>query len=78
MQEWIEKINNCSTLDELEQLRVDTLGKKGVLTLEFAKMKDIPAEEKKLFAQNLNTNKTAITEALETQKTVYPRHYHLR
>ncbi|MCD4759094.1 MAG: phenylalanine--tRNA ligase subunit alpha [Arcobacteraceae bacterium] len=70
MQEWIDKINNAVSLEELEHLRIDILGKKGILTLEFAKMKDIPNTEKKLFAQNLNNNKTAINNALESQKTI--------
>lgn len=67
---WIEKINNASTLEELENLRVETLGKKGVLTLEFAKMKTIPNEEKKSFAENLNKQKTLITEAIDSKKIV--------
>jgi len=70
LQEWIDKINNSVSLEELEQYRIDILGKKGALTLEFAKMKEIPNAEKKLFAQNLNNNKTAINNALESQKTV--------
>ena len=70
MQEWIEKINNATSLKALEQLRIDTLGKKGVLSLEFAKMKTIPNSEKKLFAQNLNNNKAEINNALESQKTI--------
>ena len=70
MKEWIEKIKNSSSLDELENLRVQTLGKKGVLTLEFAKMKTIPNEEKKEFAQNLNKQKVSINEAIEQTKTV--------
>lgn len=74
MQDWIEKINSSESLEQLEQLRVETLGKKGVLTLEFAKMKSVPNEEKKAFAQNLNTQKTQINEALETQKTILMAH----
>ena len=70
MKQWIEQINSSTTLDQLEKLRVDILGKKGVLTLEFAKMKDIPNEEKKAFAQNLNKQKASINEALESKKTV--------
>lgn len=70
MQEWIDKINSSVTLEELEQFRIDLLGKKGILTLEFAKMKDIPNSEKKLFAQNLNNNKTTINNTLESQKTI--------
>jgi len=68
--QWIEKITNAESLEELENLRIDTLGKKGVLTLEFAKMKSVPNEEKKAFAENLNKQKTLITEALESKKIV--------
>jgi phenylalanyl-tRNA synthetase alpha chain len=67
---WIEKINNANSLEELESLRVETLGKKGVLTKEFAKLKTIPNEEKKAFAQNLNEQKIAINEAIDTKKEV--------
>lgn len=70
MKEWLDKIENADNLETLETLRVETLGKKGVLTLEFAKMKDIPNEQKKAFAQNLNQQKAAITEAIESKKTV--------
>ena len=49
MQNWIDKINTSKSLEQLEQLRVEILGKKGILTLEFAKMKSVPNEEKKAF-----------------------------
>ena len=68
MELWIKKIESASTLEELESLRVDTLGKKGVLTIEFAKMKDIPADDKKSFAENLNRQKDEITRALDSKK----------
>ena len=70
MTQWIEKINNATSLEELENLRIDTLGKKGILTLEFAKMKSVPNEEKKAFAENLNKNKTLVTDALEAKKVI--------
>jgi len=68
LKEWLEKIELATSLDALENLRVETLGKKGVLTLEFAKLKDIPNEQKKEFAQNLNENKAAITQAIDLKK----------
>jgi phenylalanyl-tRNA synthetase alpha chain len=71
LQEWIDKINASSSLEELESLRVEILGKKGILTLEFAKMKTIPNEEKKAFAANLNKQKAAITEAIENKKILH-------
>jgi len=70
LKEWIEKINSSESLEQLEQLRIDILGKKGVLTLEFAKMKDVPNDQKKAFAQNLNKEKATINEALEAHKTI--------
>ncbi len=70
MTQWIEKISNARSLEELENLRIDTLGKKGVLTLEFAKMKSVPNEEKKEFAENLNKQKTLITDAIESKKEI--------
>lgn len=70
MTQWIEKIANATSLEELENLRIDTLGKKGILTLEFAKMKSVPNEEKKAFAENLNEQKKLITDAIETKKEI--------
>ena len=70
MTQWIEKINNATSLEELENLRIDTLGKKGILTLEFAKMKSVPNEEKKAFAENLNKQKDLITDTLESKKII--------
>ena len=70
MKECLEKIESASSLEVLENLRVETLGKKGVLTLEFTKLKDIPNAEKKAFAQNLNTQKTKVNEAIEKRKII--------
>ncbi|MFA9238669.1 MAG: phenylalanine--tRNA ligase subunit alpha [Candidatus Paceibacteria bacterium] len=70
MTQWIEKITNAASLEELENLRIDTLGKKGILTLEFAKMKSVPNEEKKAFAENLNEQKTLITNTIEAKKEI--------
>lgn len=67
---WIEKIENAISLEELENIRVETLGKKGVLTLEFAKMKSIPNEEKKAFAENLNNQKDLVTNTIEAKKVI--------
>jgi phenylalanyl-tRNA synthetase alpha chain len=68
--QWIEKINNATSLEELENIRIDTLGKKGILTLEFAKMKSVPNEEKKAFAENLNKQKELVTNTLESKKII--------
>ena len=39
----------------LESIRIDTIGKKGLLTERFAKLKSLPEEEKKQIAKTLNT-----------------------
>lgn len=70
MKAWIKKIEKSKNLDELESIRVEILGKKGILTLEFAKMKSIANEDKKSFAENLNKQKEEITNALELKKIV--------
>jgi len=70
LKEWIDKINQSESLEQLESYRVEILGKKGVLTQEFAKMKTIPNEEKKAFAQSLNTKKSEVNQALEATKTI--------
>jgi phenylalanyl-tRNA synthetase alpha chain len=68
LNEWLEKINNCSDLKELDDLRVAILGKKGILSKEFEKLKSVPKEEKKAFAQNLNEQKESFTNVLNEKK----------
>lgn len=68
MQTWLDKINNTTTLDELENVRLDIFGKKGFLTLEFIRLKDIPNEQKKDFAKNINEQKALLTDAIESKK----------
>lgn len=70
MKQWINEITNAKSLEELDSLRIKLLGKKGVLTQEFAKMKSIPNEEKKAFAQKLNTQKEEINKALDGKKII--------
>jgi len=70
LNQWLDKISSSESLEQLESYRIEILGKKGVLTLEFAKMKDVPNDEKKAFAQNLNKQKASIQKALDSRKTV--------
>lgn len=61
----IEKIASVNTLAELENIKVSVLGKKGILTLEFAKLKDLQDEEKKEFANGLNKTRDEFNEAYQ-------------
>jgi len=53
----LSKIKSANNLSELESIRVNLLGKNGSITQEFKKMKTIPNEEKKAFAQKINNLK---------------------
>ena len=65
-----KQIKACESLKELEALRVSMFGKKGYFAGQFAKMKTIPNEEKKEFAQKLNTNKEHFLNLLSDKKIV--------
>ena len=54
------RIEEVSSLDELEKIRVEIFGKKGRLAAEFAKLKDIPGPDKKAFAEGLNKKKSLL------------------
>ena len=68
MQEYLDKIKNILSLDELEKLRVSILGKNGILTEEFKKLKTLSNEEKKEVAKKLNEYKNTITKAIFDKK----------
>lgn len=68
MQDWLNKIENTKNLEDLENIRLDIFGKKGFLTEEFAKLKDVPNEQKKEFARDLNEQKTTFSDAIEARK----------
>jgi len=68
LQELFEKLHNASSLKELEDLRIEIFGKKGILAAEFAKMKSVPNEQKKEFAKNLNILKSNLSKEFEEKK----------
>ncbi|WP_331774088.1 phenylalanine--tRNA ligase subunit alpha [Sulfurospirillum sp. 1612] len=57
MNEIQEQIASCKDLKSLEAIRISMLGKKGYFAEQFAKMKSLPKDEKKDFAQKLNEEK---------------------
>jgi len=62
-----QKINEASSLEEMEQIRIEIFGKKGVLAQEFAKLKTIPGPEKKAFAEGLNRQKARLQELFDAR-----------
>jgi phenylalanyl-tRNA synthetase alpha chain len=62
------KIKEASCLDELERVRVEIFGKRGVLSKAFAKLKEVPNEKKKEFARELNSRKEKLLKLFEERK----------
>ncbi len=58
-------INGVSTLQEIDDIRVKYLGKKGSLTEISKQMRDISPDDRPRFGQLVNETKTAITELIE-------------
>jgi len=62
-------IEKADSLEELEKVRVELFGKKGALSKEFAKLKDVPGPEKKAFAEGLNQNKVKLQTLFDERYT---------
>ncbi len=68
MQEWYTAIQSADTIDKIEEVRLAIFGKKGIMAAEFARMKEIPDEEKGRFAKELNIHKEALNNQLLDRK----------
>lgn len=67
----IEDLEKVSNLKELNDLKVDYLGKKGKITELNQMIKDIPNEEKKEFGQKVNEIRTLFNNAYEEKKNKF-------
>jgi phenylalanyl-tRNA synthetase alpha chain len=65
--EILEKIKNAETSSDIEQIRIYTLGKQGVLTNEFKNLSQLEGNEKKSRGQKLNDLKNELTSAIENK-----------
>jgi len=63
-----DKINSASNLAELEQIRVEFLGKSGVISEQMKLLATLPPEEKKEFGQKVNEVRAIVEETLLGQK----------
>ena len=68
MEKLLDKIDLCKNLSELENLRIEVLGKKGELAKGFANMKNLLPEEKRKVAKELNQIKNNFGKKLEIRK----------
>lgn len=75
MQKDLERIDCAASLDELEKIRVELLGKKGLITSKFAKLKDLDGAEKKEFAEKLNSLKEEVTTKIAEKKVILEREF---
>ncbi len=65
------QISAIKNLSQLEEIRINFLGKKGLVTELFAQLKNIPAEEKKAFGAAINQVRDDITQKIESQKEAF-------
>jgi len=70
LQEYEKRINESLNLQELEKIRIEIFGKKGILAQKFAELKNLAAEEKKEVAKNLNEIKNRLTKLLNEKKAL--------
>ena len=63
-QEFLSKLNSIENMTDLDALRVEYLGKNGLITGLLKQMKDLSVEEKKTFGQEVNILKTEATDAI--------------
>ena len=67
-QSYDEKIAKVESLQELEVVRLEFLGKKGLIADVMAKFREVPAEQKKEFGQKVNALKNKIENGIEEAK----------
>jgi phenylalanyl-tRNA synthetase alpha chain len=67
--DWIQQISDAQSLEDLENIRIAAMGKKGEITAEFATLKDAPADEKPKIAKRLNDLRDSVMSALMEKKT---------
>ena len=63
--EVLDRIQRSGSESELEQIRVETLGRSGAVTMLLRGMKDVPAEERPRRGEELNRLRRAVEERLE-------------
>jgi phenylalanyl-tRNA synthetase alpha chain len=61
-------ISGACSLDEIEQLRIRYLGRKGIITGKLKAIKDIPAEARPGYGKTFNDLKTSLEEMIDEQR----------
>lgn len=63
-QEFLLSLENANSMEELENIRIAYLGKKGSVTELLKEMKNLSNEERKIFGQKVNELKNEVTEKI--------------
>ena len=66
----LAKLEKCSSLKELNDIRILYLGKKGPIQEAMKSMKDMAAEDRKIFGQTSNLVKQELSKAVEDKKEI--------
>jgi Phenylalanyl-tRNA synthetase alpha subunit len=64
-----KRIESCKNLQEVEGIRLEYLGKKGLIPSEMKLLGNLSIDERKLKGQELNKLKSVIEEAIDNQKS---------
>ncbi|MEM6998670.1 MAG: phenylalanine--tRNA ligase subunit alpha [Pseudomonadota bacterium] len=64
----LSEIESANDLSQLDQIRVNYLGKKGLLTQQLKQLGKLPAEERPQAGQVINQSKVIVQEAIESRK----------
>lgn len=65
--QFLERLSAASTEEELEQIRIDFLGRKGLLSELMEKLKGLSIEEKRIAGPQLNSLKLTLNDAFEAK-----------
>ena len=65
----MKEINNVSSIEDIEKLRVHYLGKKGLISVEMKSLSLLSIEEKKIKGQELNIFKSLFEKELQNKKS---------
>src|SRR5687767_15094936 len=63
--EVLERIQQADSVKELEQLRIEALGRNGSITLLLRGLKELPAEERPRMGERLNQLRRALEQELD-------------
>lgn len=65
------QISAIQNKQQLEEIRINFLGKKGLVTELFSQLKDVPAEEKKSFGAKINQLRDYVTKKIDDAKNIF-------